>query len=232
MLVVGLTGGIASGKSTVCGILRQAGALIVDADLLAREVVAPGLPAWREICDLFGKPVLAPDKSIDRAALGRLVFADERLRRRLEAIIHPRVKKRMDEEIERIGRQFPQAVVVEDVPLLLESGMEQGLHEIILVYVPEAIQLQRLMLRDGLDPGQARSRINAQAPIEEKRQKATIVIDNSGSLSDTHKQTLAVYEQLERQARAGCKAAAIKHHDGDQCDPVGRRGSGPAGNPS
>jgi dephospho-CoA kinase len=202
LLVAGLTGGIASGKSTVCRMMRQAGALIIDADLLAREVVAPELPAWREICDLFGSRILAPDKSIDRAALGRLVFADEVLRRRLEAIIHPRVKKRMDEEVERIGRQFPQAVVVEDVPLLLESGMEEGLREIILVYVPKAVQLQRLMLRDGLDPDQARSRINAQAPIEEKRRKATIVIDNSGSLSDTRRQTLAVYKQLERQTYA------------------------------
>lgn len=203
MLMVGLTGGIASGKSMVAGIFRKAGAIVIDADLLARQVVKPGRPAWREICDLFGDRVVDPDGNLDRTELGRLVFGDSQLRRQLEAIIHPLVRTRIESALQKIARTEPNAVVIQEVPLLLETGMEKGLAEIIVVYASESQQLQRLMLRDGMARQEAQARIDAQMPIEEKRKKATIVIDNSGSLEATKQQSLRVYAQLAQRAGGG-----------------------------
>jgi dephospho-CoA kinase len=199
-VIVGLTGGIASGKSTVSRMLREHGALIIDADVLAREVVAPGMPACREIGALLGNTILRSDGSLDRKAVARMVFADAELRRKLEEIIHPRVARRMREETKDCLHQFPKGVIVQDVPLLLETGMDQAVQEVLVVYVPWRTQLQRLMDRDGLSESQAMARIDAQMPIEEKRKLATIVINNSGSLEQTRAQVVAVYAQLARNA--------------------------------
>ncbi len=204
MISAGLTGGIASGKSTVSGILRRAGARVIDADQIARQVVMPGLPAWQAIKAEFGDDVLLRDGAIDRGMLGEKVFNDIALRRKLEAIVHPHVREQMAAEIKRTTRTVPHAVVILDIPLLLEAHMmTQGLAEIIVVYAPEAVQLQRLMQRDGLNREAAQVRIKAQMPIEEKRRRASIVIDNSGDLAYTEKQTLAVYQNLRRRAAEG-----------------------------
>lgn len=195
-MIIGLTGGIASGKSTVAGFLRQAGASIIDADILAREVVQPQMPAWQEIRALFGPRITLPNGQIDRIAVGRMVFSDERLRRQLEAIVHPRVHHRLIEQTQHILAQTPHTVVVHDIPLLFETGMTQDLEEIVVVWVPPDLQLQRLMDRDRLDERQARKRIEAQMPLAEKRGLATRVIDNSGSLEATGQQVNSLYADL------------------------------------
>lgn len=200
MLVAGLTGGIASGKSTVAAILAKAGAVILDADRIARQVVAPGLPAWQEIRDLFGDAVLEPDGHINRGALGAIVFNDPRLRRQLEQIIHPRVSAEIDTQMRRVAQEQSDTVVIMDIPLLFETGRTQGLAEIIVVFTPEALQRQRLMARDHLSLAAAEARIRAQMPMTEKIKRATLTIDNSGSPADTERQTLAIFQRLARRA--------------------------------
>ena len=202
MLIVGLTGGIATGKSTVAGMLDVAGAYIVDADKMARKAVEPGKPAYHEICRQFGDNILQPDGNIDRILLGNIVFGNENLRRHLEAIVHPWVKTYMENDIQAIIEKFPQAVVVKDIPLLLEGGGDEALSEIIVVYVPEAVQVERLMRRNALTREQALLRIQSQMPIEAKKKLATILIDNSGDLETTRQRTMAVYERLARLAMA------------------------------
>ena len=201
-IVVGLTGGIASGKSTVSEMLRQCGALIIDADILAREVVRPDMPASREIRQLLGSAAFRADGNLDRAAVASIVFSDKQLRKKLEAIIHPHVIRRMRAETEHRRRSDPDAVIVQDVPLLLETGMERELQTVIVVYVPQNVQLQRLMQRDALSQSQALARIAAQMSLEEKRALADIVIDNSDSLEHTRTQVESIYRKLAR--RTGC----------------------------
>ena len=203
MIVAGLTGGIASGKSTVAEILRKAGAVIIDADRIARQVVAPGLPAWREIRDLFGDGILQPDGAIDRAALGAIVFNDAPLRRRLEAIVHPRVGAEIAAQMQRAAQEQPDAVVIMDIPLLFETDRTQGLAEIIVVFTPESIQRRRLMARDHLSPEAAEARIRSQMPMAEKVRRATLTIDNSGAPAETERQALAVFQHLMQRARNG-----------------------------
>lgn len=202
LIVVGLTGGIASGKSTVSHIFDRAGAVVIDADKLARQVVEPGKPAWKEIREQFGRQVFKPDGTLDRERLGDMVFHQNRLRRQLEAIIHPRVRAQMDETLGKLALSRPDSVVVLDVPLLLETGMDKGLDEIIVVYAPAAVQLRRLMLRNGFSADQAQARIDAQMPMERKRSRATLVIDNSGDLAGTEKQTMAIYHDLAQRAQS------------------------------
>lgn len=203
MIIVGLTGGIASGKTTVADIFRSRGALIVDADLIARQAVAPGEPPWLAIRDRFGEAVLNADGTINRTLLGKWVFANPGLRRQLEKIVHPWVRDRMDAQVDRIRQTNPRAVVVLDIPLLFESQMTGGLAEVIVVYAPAALQLQRLIQRDGIGIPDARARIRAQLPIEEKCRRATIIINNSGDPSETRDQALKVYADLARRAQCG-----------------------------
>ena len=198
MIIAGLTGGIASGKSTVSKYLADAGARIVDADQIAREVVRKGKRAYDEIVASFGTRILLPDGEIDRERLGDIIFNVPEEKERLDAIVHPRVFERSTELIVAIGEQSPDAVVVLDIPLLLEAGMERDFAEVIVVYVPEALQLERLMKRDGIEQKAAMARIRSQMPIEEKRRRATLVIDNSGSLAACRDQALAVYEHLKQ----------------------------------
>ncbi len=201
MVVAGLTGSIASGKSTVAGILAQMGAVVLDADLMARQAVVKGSRGWNEVVGVFGRTILGDDGRIDRRKLGDLVFSDPDKRARLEKIIHPLVRSQMDLEVERIRGRNPHAVVVQDIPLLFEAGMDQGLDEIIVVYAPESIQLERIVRRDGLSLAQARARIRSQMPLEEKKRRATMVIDNSGTLEETRRQTEQVYRRLKQRAR-------------------------------
>ncbi len=198
---MGLTGGIASGKSTVSNILETAGATIIDADSIARQVVEPGRPAWKAIREKFGDHLFHSDGTLDRLRMGEIVFGQDRLRRQLEAIVHPQVRAEMDAAVHRLAETGAGSVVVLDVPLLLETGMDKGLAEIIVVYAPASEQRRRLMQRDGFDAEQAQARIDAQMSMERKRSLATLVIDNSGDLAQTEKQALAIYEDLARRAR-------------------------------
>ena len=201
MIVAGLTGNIASGKSTVATFLRRSGALIIDADQIAHDVVAPGQPALEEIRRHFGDDMLTPEGLLNREKLGRMVFEDPDARRRLEAIVHPRVSAEIDRQMVRIAENHPDAVVIMDIPLLFETGRTEGLTDIIVVDTPEPIQLQRLIQRNGLSPAEAKARMASQMPLKEKVARATMVIDNSGTLAETERQTLAVYRRLARKAR-------------------------------
>lgn len=196
MIVAGLTGGIATGKSTVAAIFEEAGARLIDADRIAREVVRKGSSAYRDIVAHFGMDVLLGDGEIDRRRLAAIVFNDPAAQRALENIVHPPIKREVDRRVGLIGRQAPEAIVILDIPLLFEAGMQGGVDAVILVYAPERLQLERLMARDGLTEPEALARIRAQMPIESKKALATRVIDNSGSREQTREQTLEVYRQL------------------------------------
>jgi dephospho-CoA kinase len=204
VIIAGLTGGIASGKSTVATLLKRAGAVVLDADLIARQVVSPGQPAWRAVRRLFGVAALQADGTLNRAHLAGLVFNNQRLRRQLEGIIHPHVRMAMDAAILRLRDSGSHAVVIEDIPLLYETGMTQGLAEIIVVYAPPVIQLQRLLQRDPIGIEEARARLAAQMPIEEKCRRATIIINNSAEPAATESQALKVYADLQQLASGIC----------------------------
>jgi dephospho-CoA kinase len=184
MRVIGLTGGIATGKSTVAAMLAARGAVVVDADRLAREVVEPGHPGFGEVVARFGSSILDSSGAIDRAALGAVVFADASARRELEAITHPRIASLMAEHIGAAVQAGP-PLVVADIPLLFERGRDSDFPDVLLVYAAPAVQLQRLSTRDGLGATAAGQRLAAQMPVEEKRARATWVIDNSGALAAT-----------------------------------------------
>lgn len=205
MIIAGLTGGIASGKSTVSRFLSEAGARIIDADKIAREIVSQGSPGYDAIVSFFGRTILLPDGEIDRKRLGEIIFNDPEKKARLDCIVHPRVFERTAEMICQISSQTPDAVVIMDIPLLMETGMGIHLAEVIVVYVPEVLQLERLMKRDGIDKQAAMARIRSQMPIEEKRKRATVVIDNSGTMSDSRRQALAVFNRLKQKSKNGTK---------------------------
>jgi dephospho-CoA kinase len=190
---VGLTGGVASGKSTVSAILRDLGAVVVDADRLAREVVAPGTEGLAEIVEAFGPGVLTASGELDRAAMGALVFADETARRRLEAIIHPRVRRRGAELEAAAG---PDAVVVHDIPLLAETGQGDAFDAVVVVDVPVQTQIERMVAERGMSRADAEARVAAQASREDRRAVATYVIDNTGTLEDLRDRVTEVLEKL------------------------------------
>ncbi|WP_374017943.1 dephospho-CoA kinase [Paenibacillus thiaminolyticus] len=185
---IGLTGGIASGKSTVSRLLVERGALLVDADRIAREIVLPGSPALDQIADRFGADMLLPDGSLDRKRLGNVVFSDDVKRKALEEITHPAIRQEMMTQMRRLEEEHPQSLVVVDVPLLYESGLTARFEEIVVVYVPQAIQLERLMRRDGLTEAEASERLLSQWDIEKKRERADYVIDNSKGMEETRQQ--------------------------------------------
>ncbi|KAI0780541.1 CoaE-domain-containing protein [Trametes elegans] len=199
MLVVGLTGGIATGKSTVSSLLRAHGLPIVDADVLARKVVEPGTPALAAIARAFGPGVLRADGTLDRAALGALVFADEGKRRVLNAIVHPAVRREMVWSVLRCWWRGERVCVL-DVPLLIEGGLWKWVGKVVVVYCSAEIQLQRLMKRDSSSREDASSRLNAQLPIAEKVKYADVVVDNSGSLQDLERQVDQLVQRLLKEA--------------------------------
>ena len=190
---VGLTGGVASGKSTVSALLREHGAVVVDADVLAREVVAPGSTGLAEVVGEFGAEVLTADGHLDRPRLGALVFADAAARARLEAIIHPRVRARAAELEAEAG---PDAVVVHDIPLLAETGQQDRFDAVVVVDVPVEVQQDRLVRLRGLSPADADARIAAQASREQRLAVATYVVDNTGSLADLETRVAEVWAAL------------------------------------
>jgi dephospho-CoA kinase len=200
VLRVGLTGGIASGKSEVSRRLAERGAVVVDADLLAREVVEPGTDGLAEIVAAFGAGVLAADGSLDRAAMGKLVFADGEARKRLEAIIHPRVRARAA-EIEDAADDG--AIVVHDIPLLVETGQADRFDVVLVVDVPAEVQVERLVTQRGMSEDEARARIGSQASREQRLAVADLVVDNSGSLTDLDDRIDAVWADLLRRTDGG-----------------------------
>ncbi len=197
MQVIGLTGGIATGKSTVSAILKKAGAVIIDADRIAREVVKKGLPAYREIVENFGEIVLLSNGEINRSVLGDLIFNDPRKKQLLNRIVHPHVRRETNRRLKDMENSSPDTIAVLDIPLLFEAEMHKDLSEVIVVYAPEHIQIKRLMKRDNISEADAVARVRSQMPIEEKKNRATIVIDNSGTMEDTRKQTLEIFKTLK-----------------------------------
>lgn len=196
MISVGLTGSIASGKSTISAIFEQAGAKIIDADQIAKDVVQKGLPAWHKIVAHFGHSVLLSNGQLNRAHLAEVIFNDPIQKNHLNAIVHPYVHNKIIELRHHYENLQADGIVILDVPLLYEVGMEKDFDKVIVVYVPEVIQLERLMQRDGICEQAARSRIKAQLSMEEKKRRADILIDNSGTLETTQDAVLKIYQIL------------------------------------
>lgn len=192
-LRLGLTGGIGSGKSTVAELLRRRGAVVIDADLLAREVVEPGTPGLAALVRLVGEQVLLPDGRLDRASLGRLVFADPALRAQVEQVVHPAVRARAA-ELEAAAS--PGSVVVHMIPLLVETGQQDDFDQVIVVDADPATQLARVQARDHLDREQAQARVAAQASREQRLAAADLVIDNSSDLAALEEQVDQVWRRL------------------------------------
>lgn len=184
MLVIGLTGGIASGKSTVASMMVRRGAVLIDADKLGHRVLEPGSEGWATIVATFGEQILADDGAIDRKRLGAIVFGDPEQLKRLNAISHPRIRAMAIGAIEDLRAAGQTEIAVVDAALLFEGHWDDFCDEAWVVYVPEAVAIERLTSRNGLTAEQALDRIRSQMPIEEKRAKGDIVIDNSGSLED------------------------------------------------
>lgn len=182
MLVIGLTGGIACGKTTLSGELRSLGALVIDADAISRELTGPEGAALPEIRQLFGDKVFTPNGALDRRALGSIVFSSDEQRRLLEGIIHPLVLKEMTRRLE-IFRQSGASVCVLDVPLLYETGFDSLCDQVWCAYLPKELQLSRLMARDGLTRAEGLARMASQMPLWEKAERADRVIDTSGSIA-------------------------------------------------
>lgn len=196
MRIIGLTGGIASGKSSVSKMLSDLGAAIIDADVIARDVVQPGQKVFQKIIEEFGDNILKADGTIDRKKLGYLVFNDRDKLNMLNSITHPEIIRIIEERVEDIRTEGKYDVIVIDAPLLLESGMKTMVDEVWLVFADMDTQLKRLMLRDGLDIDTARDRIMSQMPMEEKIKLSHRIIDNSKDLEHTKKQVLMLWYDI------------------------------------
>lgn len=198
MKVLGITGGISSGVSLVAGIFRELGAVVIEADQVARQVVEPGTEAYRKIVDAFGTGVVQPDGTLDRKQLARIIFTDPIARRRLNAITHPQIRRRIQEEVERVRDATPQAIVIIDIPLLLDTTGPEAfdLDGVIVVNARGEVQINRLMVRDKLSKQEAEQRLAAQRPVAEKAAEADWVIDNSGSVENTRNQVVALWRTL------------------------------------
>jgi len=196
-LLLGVTGGIASGKTTVANMLAELGAHIVDFDLIARKVVEPGQPALREIVDYFGTQVLQEDGTLDRKKLSEIVFRDMEKRKKLESFIHPRMGQEVLRQVNELAGKDPEAVIQMVVPLMIELNLQYQCHKLLVVYVPQEVQLQRLMERDKITRDQAMAMLKAQLPIEEKLGYADFVIRNDGPLEETRKQVRELWARLK-----------------------------------
>ena len=196
MILVGLTGGVATGKSTVAKMFKQCGAVVIDADQLARDVVKPGKPAWRAIVTLFGKTVLNPDRSLDRQALGSIVFRNRTKRRQLERIIHPRIAREQQRLVRRVAKRKPHAVVIYEVPLLFEAGVDKRVDEIIVVTADRETQIVRLTKRNSLSRAEALRRIRSQMPLAKKIQQADHVLNGTLPRPSLRKQVGQLFKGL------------------------------------
>jgi len=195
-LLVGLTGSIATGKSTVSAMFAHQGARVIDADLLSREVVIPGQPAYARILEEFGSHLVLEDGSLDRKALGAIVFADPARRKRLEEITHPAVGARQQRILSVLDEEGFEGIVLWDAALLFETGGVSKMDKVVVVVADPETERRRLMARDGLSEADARARIASQMPIAEKAKRADHVIDNSGTREETERQVRAVHDAL------------------------------------
>jgi dephospho-CoA kinase len=200
VLLVGLTGGIGSGKSTVARMLEERGAVVFDADLLAREAVEPGTPGHTAVIERFGADVLAPGGELDREALASIVFADPSARRDLEQIVHPEVRRLFAEGSE--SYHDTDRIVVFSAPLLVESGMHTAFEILVVVSATVATQIERLMRQRGMSESAIRARIDAQAPLEDKAAVADFLVDNGGTLAELENQVERLWQDLSARAVA------------------------------
>jgi dephospho-CoA kinase len=200
MLIVGLTGGIASGKSLATRVLRDLGAHIIDADKIVHDLLAPGQDACREVVGHFGKEILLPDGSIDRRKLGDIIFSHPEQRSWLNQCIHPRVFKAYQTQVHYLRERQPDAIVVMDAALLIETGYHKHMDRIVVVYADQKDQVKRLMERDRFTLEQAVARISSQMPLDEKRKYADYVIENIGTREATEQQTREVFSKLRQEA--------------------------------
>jgi dephospho-CoA kinase len=209
-LILGVTGGIASGKSTISKMLEAMGAPIIDYDVIAREIVEPGEPAWKDIRGYFGAQVLGADGKIDRKKLSDIVFRDEEKRKKLEGFTHPRIIEVAAKQADKIAEKNPNAVIQAVIPLLFEANLQHLVHKVLLVYIPREMQIERLMKRDGISREAAESILKAQLPIDEKLGYADFVIRNEGTLEETRKQVEQVWEQLKKEQKKMPKMSQSK----------------------
>lgn len=193
-MIIGLTGGIASGKSTVSNYLSELGAIIIDADKIAHEIMEKGKTAYWQVIEAFGREILAENGEIDRSRLGKIVFNELEKKKILEEITHPQVIREMREKIEEYRAE--NKVIVLDVPLLFEAGLDSMVDETWVVYVDRETQLQRLIARDGLSYEEANKRIQAQMSLEKKRVLADFVINNKGNIEDLKRQVLLKWREI------------------------------------
>ena len=197
MFKLGLTGGIATGKTTISNYLKSINIPVLDADEYARKVVEPGTPGLDEITNTFGEQVLRADGSLNRKLLGQIVFNDSSARQTLNDITHPRIQQMMADELHRLAEQQTPLVIL-DIPLLLENNNVAGADAVMVVSIPESLQLTRLMQRNNLTEKEAHARISAQMPLVEKEKLADFVIDNSGTISNTQKQVEKVIQKIRQ----------------------------------
>jgi len=200
--VIGLTGGIASGVTLVAGMFRDLGAAVIEADQASREVVQPGTETYRAIVAAFGPEIVAPDGTLDRRRLARIIFQDPAARARLNALTHPAIRRRIWERIEQIRREDPDAIVVVDIPLLLDTSAPEtfDLDGVIVVRATPELQISRMVARDGLSREEAQRRMNAQRPVALKAADADWVIDNTGSIEDPRRQVHLLWAGLPETA--------------------------------
>jgi dephospho-CoA kinase len=201
MLMVGLTGGIGSGKSVVARMFKDEGAYVIDLDDLARRVVEPDKPAWRDVLAYFGTGILNPDRTLNRSALAEIVFSDPKSRKVLEEFTHPRIFEERDALLEAIKEKDPCSVVVIEFPLLFELSFQKKFDKVILVYVSRDAQIRRARERDGHSQMEVEKKLRAQIPIDEKRSLSDYIIDNEGSLDNTRDQVRGVMRDLRKLAR-------------------------------
>lgn len=202
-MVVGLTGAIASGKSLVSAEFKRLGAFIIDADLVARRIVEPGMDAYNEIVSGFGQGIVRTDGSLDRKALGRIVFSDKERLALLNRITHPRIIEDIEREIAGLRQGHPGAIIVVDAALIIELGLHRKMDRIVVVYSDEERCVERMMRRDGLSETEAQERLEAQMPLKEKLAYADYIIGNSGDMAETIWRAREVFDALTSEGQKG-----------------------------
>ncbi|HDH87996.1 MAG: dephospho-CoA kinase [Deltaproteobacteria bacterium] len=198
MLTIGLTGGIGSGKSSVAEMFKDEGAYVIDFDYLARVVVEPDSPAWKDIVDYFGQEILSSDKTLNRSKLAEIVFSDAQSRMVLEGFTHPRIFEKSDTLLKDIKKKDPKAIIIVDIPLLFELSLKQKFDKVILVYISRDLQIERAIQRGVLTKEEIEKRLNAQINIEKKKLLSDYIINNEGSLRNTRDQVRKVTHELKK----------------------------------
>jgi len=197
-LFLGVTGGIATGKTVVANVLQELGAGLIDLDLIARRVVEPGTPGLREIIDYFGKEVLQEDGTLDRKRLSKIVFQDADKRKKLEEATHPFIFEGLLREVNDITEKDHEAIIQVVVPLLIEKNAQSLFDRVIVVYIPHELQIERLTKRDGISKQEAANMLKAQLPIDDKLEHANFVVNNEGSLEETRRQVEEIWQALRK----------------------------------